>query len=718
MKAHVMKMLPARFWRLFAIAAAVALFYTAIGFLVFPAVLKRIAVQELGKFLGRTVMIRKIDFNPYSMSLAAHGFQINEPSGGTILSWRTLHTTFAPVSSLLRHAWVFKGAVLLEPSVNIARNDRGSFNLSDLLLLDWPKNLRLRFDQMRLVNGKVLFRDAAVPGGFATTIGRLEVTVKDFSTLPDHDNSFSINADSESGERFSMNGFFRVHPLSSQGQIAAENVTLRTYSPYLKDRFDFTITDGALTGRASYNVNLARDGFTLLLHDAELSAQSLKVCEPGSTAQILGFAGLAVSGAQVDLVRQTVKADSIVVSGGSAFVRRLSDHTLNFQHLMKPVPRKPRDTVARLSSPRMEAPAAGWSVAVGEIRLTDFAAEVDRVFGHETVEWKELLFARPTFQVNPPTGSVAGISLRDGKLVFTDLSLEPPVRMALTLLDMRIGAFSSASPGLARVAVSARIDTLAPVQISGKTNPIGAPGETDVRGLVQNVNLVPLSPYTAKYLGYELTAGDFGLDVACVIHGRKLSLENTISIDRLTLGRKTESVEATKLPVALAIALLKDTNGRITLRVPIAVSLDEPGGDLKKALIEGVIHPFIMTAAFPFAALGAQSGGGGEELGFQEFSPGSADLIPREAGKLNVVLRGLKRWPEILLDIEGSVDSKNDTGDLHLLAVQRAEAVKEYLLRQGTLEPERIFLIESSPENVPRKGSRALLSLTDNRGSR
>jgi outer membrane protein OmpA-like peptidoglycan-associated protein len=106
-------------------------------------------------------------------------------------------------------------------------------------------------------------------------------------------------------------------------------------------------------------------------------------------------------------------------------------------------------------------------------------------------------------------------------------------------------------------------------------------------------------------------------------------------------------------------------------------------------------------------------GGGGDELGFQEFASESAELIPQETGKLNTILQGLKRWPEFMLDIEGSVDVKNDTGDLQLLAANRSRIVKAYLVSEGSLEPDRIFLIENSLANVPRKGSRALLYLSD-----
>jgi hypothetical protein len=405
----------------------------------------------------------------------------------------------------------------------------------------------------------------------------------------------------------------------------------------------------------------------------------------------------------VDFLRQTIEAASLVVTGGSAVLRRLSDNSFNVQHQMKP---------GNTPSVTRPATSAHWNVGLAEIRLADFAAEINSVFGHETVAWKDLRISKPAFQMNPPAASVAEVTLQDGKLVFTDSSLQPPVRMALTHLDARIGAFSWANPRPVSVAVHARIDD-AELQISGETNTTGTQGAMNLRGLLQNVSLVPLSPYVAKYLGYELTAGALSLDVAFLMQGRKISAKNKLKIDQLTFGGKIENTDATKLPVRLVIFLLKDQNGTITLNVPIGRTLDDPKFELQKTIIDAALHPFTKTAIFPFAALDAPSGGEGEELGVQEFSSGSAELIPRETGKLDTILQGLRRWPEFMLDIEGSVDARNDSGDLELLAADRARTVKEYLLREGTLEPDRIFLIDNPLEKVAQQGGRALLSLKD-----
>ena len=77
----VMERFPRRLGIFIAAAAALLLVYSAAGFLLFPSVLKSVAAQKLSSFLGRTVTIRAIDFNPYALSITIQGLQIAEPTG-------------------------------------------------------------------------------------------------------------------------------------------------------------------------------------------------------------------------------------------------------------------------------------------------------------------------------------------------------------------------------------------------------------------------------------------------------------------------------------------------------------------------------------------------------------------------------------------------------------------------------------------------------------
>jgi hypothetical protein len=315
--------------------------------------------------------------------------------------------------------------------------------------------------------------------------------------------------------------------------------------------------------------------------------------------------------------------------------------------------------------------------------------------------------------VNPLAVSIAALNLQDGTLTFVDPSVTPPVTLVLNHLAVRIGEFSSADSPAASVTVDAETGNAAHLQISGETNPIGAQRETSLRALVRNGSILPLSPYAETYLGYELQAGELSLDVSFHMSSRAISAQTTLEITHFAFGRQAESENATKLPIRLVVFLLTDSSGKITLRLPLERGLDNSPFDLRKTIVDAVLRPFQETARFPFTVLSGVPGSESGELGVQEFLPGSAELEPRETGKLDVIRRGLQRWPELMLDVEGSVDAADETADPHFLAVERADAVKEYLLRDGAMDPGRIFLIDNGPANVAEKGSRAFLSLKD-----
>jgi outer membrane protein OmpA-like peptidoglycan-associated protein len=189
--------------------------------------------------------------------------------------------------------------------------------------------------------------------------------------------------------------------------------------------------------------------------------------------------------------------------------------------------------------------------------------------------------------------------------------------------------------------------------------------------------LLPGDPYSGKYLGYRLKKGKLGAQLTYQVTDRKLHSENHLTLDQLTLGQKVESADATKLPVRLAIALLKDRDGKFALDLPINGSLNDPQFNLGKVAYRAIETVLARVVTSPFAALGALFGGKDEELSFQEFQPGSTNLLPAALAKLDVLARGLYARPELQLEIEGSTDPLTD-----LEALRRAELNKQLLAQR------------------------------------
>jgi hypothetical protein len=60
------------------------------------------------------------------------------------------------------------------------------------------------------------------------------------------------------------------------------------------------------------------------------------------------------------------------------------------------------------------------------------------------------------------------------------------------------------------------------------------------------------------------------------VEDRKLAVECRLVLDQLTFGPRVDGPTATKLPILLAVALLKDSRGVIDIRLPISGSIDDP----------------------------------------------------------------------------------------------------------------------------------------------
>jgi len=116
---------------------------------------------------------------------------------------------------------------------------------------------------------------------------------------------------------------------------------------------------------------------------------------------------------------------------------------------------------------------------------------------------------------------------------------------------------------------------------------------------------------------------------------------------------------------------LKDRAGKIVLDVPIEGSIDDPKFRISKLVERAIVNILEKVATSPFSLLGALFGGGGEELGYQDFTPGSADLTAADKQKLDSLAKGLFARPALQLEISGSVNPDGDHEGLKLAALDR-----------------------------------------------
>ena len=212
----------------------------------------------------------------------------------------------------------------------------------------------------------------------------------------------------------------------------------------------------------------------------------------------------------------------------------------------------------------------------------------------------------------------------------------------------------------AEVALKGLVGDNAPLDIAGSVNPLSGNLFLDVKATAKGIDLNPMTPYSARYAGYGIEKGKISLDLAYRIENRKLDARHKIFLDQLTFGERVESPDATKLPVLLALALLKNSRGEIDIELPIGGSLDDPEFSFGAIIGKVIVNLLVKVITAPFALLGAIFGGGGEELSYIEFDPGLAVLGAGQETKLRNLAKALTDRSGLRLEMAGRTEAVSD----------------------------------------------------------
>ena len=266
---------------------------------------------------------------------------------------------------------------------------------------------------------------------------------------------------------------------------------------------------------------------------------------------------------------------------------------------------------------------------------------------------------------------IGQIVLSNGNLNYTDNFIKPNYTANITQLAGKIGAFGTATTGTpADVTLQGSIDNNSPVNINGTINPLTPVAFLDITAGANDIELTHLSPYSGKYAGYPITKGRLTMDVHYQLDQGKLNADNHIVLTQLTFGDRIEGPGVSHLPVKLAVALLKDSNGNIDIHVPVSGSLNDPHFSLGGVIWQAFVNLIKRAVTAPFRLLGSAMGGGGnQDLGYVEFAPGSDKLDAQANSRLAQIVTILTKKPDLKLDVTGRVDPSFDQDGLRTVMV-------------------------------------------------
>jgi Domain of Unknown Function (DUF748) len=481
-------------------------------------------------------------------------------------------------------------------------------------------------------------------GAAATAnIENLALTATNLTTTKGQNGQVALKLTLNKTGTLAISGPYTNTPLSARLKIDARELGIVPAQPYFERFINAIVSSGNVTAQGDLALDVPEGSAARATFKGDVTVGNFAAVTKAGNEDLLRWKSFQLGG--VDLTSVPLKVSIADVALADFYTRLVvtADGQFNLQGLMAG-----KETPAAQASnkPDSAAPAA---VATKSAPANTTTATIP---------------AEPA-----PDIQIGKVTLTGGNVHFSDFFIKPNYSANLTGMTGSVSTITRETAG--DINLRARIDSTAPVDVSGKINPLAKELFLDIKADARDIELSTLSAYAVKYVGYGIEKGKLSMKVAYKLDNRKLSAENKVILNQLTFGAKVDSPTATKLPVLFAVSLLKDRNGVIDIELPISGSIDDPQFSVGGIVVRVLLNLMVKAITSPFALIGALFGGGGEELSYVEFTPGSGALTPAASAKLANLSKALTDRPALQIEIAARVDPQADREGLRKTSIER-----------------------------------------------
>jgi hypothetical protein len=498
---------------------------------------------------------------------------------------------------------------------------------------------RYQIAQVSLNDSTADFTDETTPTPVKLHIAPLQVNVKQVTDDLTKPLAVAGKLTMNGKGALATAGTLTIKPLSLALHLDASQLDAAAFEPYFGSALNASLSSALLT--ANGDASFSGEGRTLKAgYKGDVSLSNVRLIDRVSSQPLAGWKllGLTKLNARYDEKGADVEAARVTFANFYGRVLLDSQGKLNLRDVVVK-DKTGTQTVAATPAPVASAPVVPKPAS-----------------------------ASPT-----PNLRFGQLVLQNGRVTYTDNFIKPNFTANLVAITGTIGAFGTHSTVSAPVDVAAKLNANGPVSIKGTVNPLIAKPALDLTASAHDVELPNISPYSTKYAGYPITKGKLNVDLHYQLADDKLSANNHLFIDQLTFGDHVDNSTATKLPVRLAVSLLKNSRGEIDVNIPISGSLSNPEFSVGALVWKAIVNLLERAVTAPFSLLANAFGGGknAEELGYVEFDPGSSTLSDAGKQKLDTIAKALADKPSIKMDLSARVDPAVDEPGLRAAYVDR-----------------------------------------------
>ncbi len=499
----------------------------------------------------------------------------------------------------------------------------------------------------------------------------LDVDVRDISNRPGARLPVSLAIEARDGGRISATGITTVLPqLDASLDLRVDGLALAGAHPYLKPLADVNLDSGSLNIDATISSS-PQEPFRF---EGDAAIIDFLVTETDEGSRLGSWTSVSADSMVFSMADQALEVSEIRLLEPYGDILIAEDGSINLGRVQKEAADSDEPTVGTEAGTDADSEGSPIDVVIGRVTIEDGAAD------------------------------------------FADRSLPLPFSAVVANLNGDLTTIATASSEPSTVSLEGKVDEFGQVVISGSLTPLDPPANTDIRVVFENVDMPKFSAYSIPFAGREIASGRLDLDLGYKMVDGALEGENKVVLRDFELGESVEHPGALSLPLGLAVALLKDSEGRINIDVPVRGDVNDPEFKYSRVVSTALINLLTRIITSPFALLANLVGAEADELEYISFDPGRSDLAPPEVEKTVKIAEALSLRPELSVGITGVYAQEADalairTDRVDALVASRMSAAEDEddaLFAERRLEVIEQLFSESDSSAEPLQSLEAL----------
>ncbi|MGB0915286.1 MAG: DUF748 domain-containing protein [Crocinitomicaceae bacterium] len=264
---------------------------------------------------------------------------------------------------------------------------------------------------------------------------------------------------------------------------------------------------------------------------------------------------------------------------------------------------------------------------------------------------------------------VGTTKIQNGVINYKDNTLDRPFQYTISNLDITtknisedsrnvLSEFSMSMGNKGNISGTSSFDLVQTDNISFKS-------------VIKDLDLLAFSPYSEYYIASPITQGSFNYDVDLEMTAIEMVNNNSFDIRELEFGKKLKTSDsAYKVPIKLAMVLLKDKYDNIQFDIPVTGNPSDPDFKLFPIIWKTFTKFIAKAASKPVSAVASIAGNNPEDLERMKFEYGQKTLDEKQKQTLNQIIEICAKKPALFFSFTQMTHSEEEK---EFLAIQEAK---------------------------------------------